>query len=133
MRKIYLSVLTLVISLLGTLVSCEGIEPDKPEIPNFSKYYNQSGLYLGIIGFNDILEEKEYVNLKIHSMRTYDDIYVARVAEAEKIPDTHLTLCKIDVGEIEVPKVEKVNGLIEVLCGAPDVRVGMLTAWIGKI
>ena len=60
MRKIYLSVLTLVISLLGTLVSCEGIEPDKPEIPNFSKYYNQSGLYLGIIGFNDILEEKEF-------------------------------------------------------------------------
>ena len=66
----------------------------------------------------------------IDETHKYDNIYVVRVVEAEKIPDTHLTLCKIDVGEIEIPKVEKVDGLIEVLCGAPNVRIGMLAAWI---
>ncbi len=61
----------------------------------------------------------------------YDKIYVAKVVTAEKIPDTHLTLCQIDVGDVEVPKVEKdANGLVQVLCGAPNVREGMLAAWI---
>ena len=61
----------------------------------------------------------------------YNNIYVAKVVEAEKIPDTHLTLCQIYVGDREVPKVEKdEDGLIQVVCGAPNVREGMLAAWI---
>ena len=51
----------------------------------------------------------------------YDKIYVVRVASAEKIPDTHLTLCKIDTGAKE---------LVQVVCGAPNVRAGMLAVWI---
>ena len=51
----------------------------------------------------------------------YNNIYVVRVASAEKIPDTHLTLCQIDNGGDE---------LIQVVCGAPNVREGMLAAWI---
>ena len=66
----------------------------------------------------------------IDETHKYDNIYAVRVAEAEKIPNTHLTLCKIDAGDVKIPKVEKVDGLIEVLCGAPNVRVGMLAAWI---
>ena len=37
----------------------------------------------------------------------YDNIFVVRVEKAEKIPDTHLTLCWINVGEVKIPKVEK--------------------------
>lgn len=63
----------------------------------------------------------------------YDKIYVTRVEAAEKIEGTHLTLCKINVGEAgkELAKVEAdENGLVQVMCGAPNVRVGMLAVWI---
>ena len=63
----------------------------------------------------------------------YDKIYVARVETAEKIEGTHLTLCKINVGEAgkELAKVEAdENGLVQVMCGAPNVRAGMLAVWI---
>ena len=57
----------------------------------------------------------------IDELHKYDNIYVVRVESAEKIPETHLTLCQINVGK------EK---LVQVLCGAPNVREGMLAAWI---
>ena len=66
----------------------------------------------------------------IDETHKYDNIYVVRVAKAEKIPDTHLTLCMIDTGGVEIPKVEMTDGLVQVLCGAPNVREGMLAAWI---
>ena len=57
----------------------------------------------------------------IDESHKYDKIYVVKVVTAEKIPDTHLTLCQIDYGADE---------LVQVLCGAPNVREGMLAAWI---
>lgn len=57
----------------------------------------------------------------IDETHKYDNIYVVRVEKAEKIPDTHLTLCQISDGGKE---------LVQVVCGAPNVRVGMLAAWI---
>ncbi len=57
----------------------------------------------------------------IDETHKYDNIYVVKVATAEKIDGTHLTLCQIDAGGDE---------LIQVVCGAPNVRVGMLAAWI---
>lgn len=67
----------------------------------------------------------------IDETHKYDKIYVVRVEHAEKIPETHLTLCKINAGAIDLPKVEKdADGLVQVLCGAPNVREGMLAAWI---
>ena len=43
----------------------------------------------------------------IDETHKYDNIFVVKVEKAEKIPDTHLTLCQINVGELEIPKVEK--------------------------
>ena len=57
----------------------------------------------------------------IDETHKYDKIYVVKVVEAEKIPDTHLTKCMIDCGKKE---------LVQVMCGAPNVREGMLAAWI---
>ena len=69
----------------------------------------------------------------INETHKYDKIYVARVETAEKIEGTHLTLCKINVGEVgkELAKVEAdENGLVQVMCGAPNARAGMLAVWI---
>ena len=51
----------------------------------------------------------------------YEGITVVKVAECEKIPETHLSLCQVDDGSGE---------LTQVVCGAPNVHRGMLTAWI---
>ena len=67
----------------------------------------------------------------IDETHKYDNIYIVRVEKAEKIPDTHLTLCQINVGDVEVPKVEKnAEGLVQVVCGAPNVHEEMLAVWI---
>ncbi|MBR2709056.1 phenylalanine--tRNA ligase subunit beta [Candidatus Saccharibacteria bacterium] len=57
----------------------------------------------------------------IDETHKYDKIYVVKVESCEKIPDTHLTLCQINVGK---------KDLVQVVCGAPNVREGMLAAWI---
>lgn len=50
----------------------------------------------------------------------YKGIKVVKVAECEKIPETHLSLCQIFDGEKNV----------QVVCGAPNVHAGMLAVWI---
>ena len=57
----------------------------------------------------------------IDETHKYDGIKVVRVESAEKIEGTHLTLCMVNDGSAE---------LTQVLCGAPNVREGMLAAWI---
>ena len=57
----------------------------------------------------------------IDETHKYDNIYIVKVVEAEKIPDTHLTRCMIDCGRKE---------LVQVMCGAPNVREGMMAVWI---
>ncbi|MBR3115652.1 phenylalanine--tRNA ligase subunit beta [Candidatus Saccharibacteria bacterium] len=57
----------------------------------------------------------------IDETHKYDNIYIVRVEKAEKIPETHLTLCQINSGG---------DDLMQVVCGAPNVREGMLAVWI---
>jgi phenylalanyl-tRNA synthetase beta chain len=49
-----------------------------------------------------------------------DDVCVARVLTAEKVEGTHLTLTTVDTGRY---------GVKQVICGAPNCRAGMLTAY----
>ena len=49
-----------------------------------------------------------------------DDVCVARVLTAEKVAGTHLTLTTVDTGRY---------GIKQVICGAPNCRAGMLTAY----
>ena len=51
----------------------------------------------------------------------YQGIRIVKVVECEAIPETHLHVCKIDAGE---------KDLIQVVCGAPNVRADMLAVWI---
>ena len=60
----------------------------------------------------------------------YQGIYIAKVVECEPIPETHLHLCKIDVGDKGVEFNPDQHGLVQVVCGAPNVHKGMLAVWI---
>ena len=66
----------------------------------------------------------------IDQTHKYDNVYIVEVVTAEKIPDTHLTLCRINDSGVAKDVPRDSDGLIQVMCGAPNVRVGMLTAWI---
>ena len=57
----------------------------------------------------------------IDETHKYDNIFVVKVESCEKIPETHLSLCQINNGGDE---------LVQVVCGASNVHVGMLAAWI---
>lgn len=53
--------------------------------------------------------------------KKYKGIKIVKVVSAEAIPETHLHLCQIDAGEKET---------VQVVCGAPNVRAGMLAVWL---
>ncbi len=63
--------------------------------------------------------------------KKYEGIVAAKVISCEKHPGAdRLKLCTIDIGgNSTVVKGDK-DGLVQVVCGAPNVRVGMLAAWI---
>lgn len=61
----------------------------------------------------------------------YQDVIVAKVIEAGSVPDSdHLNLCKIDDGGARKDVERDENGFIQVVCGAPNVRAGLLVAWL---
>jgi phenylalanyl-tRNA synthetase beta chain len=61
----------------------------------------------------------------------YKDIVVARVVSCEKHPDADkLSVCWIDDGR-KVENVERnQDGLVHIVCGAPNVAAGQLVAWL---
>ncbi len=61
----------------------------------------------------------------------YKDVIVAKVVECGPLENSdHLNVTKIDDGGV-VPDVERdENGLVQVVCGAPNVREGLLVAWL---
>lgn len=61
----------------------------------------------------------------------YEGILVAKVVSCDKHPNADkLNLCKIDDGGVEKDVVRDDNGYVQVVCGAPNVREGLLVAWI---
>ncbi len=61
----------------------------------------------------------------------YKKIYAAKVIDCEDIPETHLHLCKIDAGDKLNAEIDtEHNNYIQVVCGAPNVKKGMMAAWI---
>ena len=73
-----------------------------------------------------LVEIEEVINLG----EKYKDVLVARVASCEKHSDSdHLSVVKLDDGgKADVERDE--NGYVQVVCGAPNVREGLLVAWL---
>lgn len=63
--------------------------------------------------------------------RQYEGIVVAKVVSCEKHPNADkLALCKVDDGGVVKDVERDENGYVQVVCGAPNVREGLLVAWI---
>jgi len=61
----------------------------------------------------------------------YKDVIVVKVVECSPVPDSdHLNLTKIDDGGRAQNVERDENGLVQVVCGAPNVTAGMLAAWL---
>ncbi len=61
----------------------------------------------------------------------YQGIVIVKVAECRKLEDSdHLNVCLVDDGGKTVGVNREQSGLIQVVCGAPNVRVGMFVAWL---
>lgn len=63
--------------------------------------------------------------------RKFKKAYVVKVISAEPVEGTHLSLCKIDAGAKLNAEVDPEHaGYVQVVCGAPNVKAGMFTAWL---
>jgi len=61
----------------------------------------------------------------------YQGIVVVRVVTCEPHPDANkLSVCMIDDGGVVKSVPRDTHGLVQVVCGAPDVTAGILAAWI---
>ncbi len=61
----------------------------------------------------------------------YEGIVVAKVVSCEKHPNADkLSFCLVDDGNVTKDVNRNSEGLIEVVCGAPNVHADMLAAWI---
>ena len=61
----------------------------------------------------------------------YKGVVVARVVECAPLEGSdHLNVTKIDDGGVVTDIERDENGLVQVVCGAPNVRAGLLVAWL---
>lgn len=99
---------------------------------NWMKWYGGQGLDVPIdelverIGAQlGAVEEVEDLGAK------YQGVLVAKVVSCVDHPDSdHLHLCKIDDGGKAQDIERDENGHVQVVCGAPNVREGLMVAWL---
>jgi phenylalanyl-tRNA synthetase beta chain len=61
----------------------------------------------------------------------YKDVIIARVVSCVDMPDSnHLHICTIDDGGVRQGVERDDNGYVQVVCGAPNVREGLMVAWL---
>lgn len=74
-----------------------------------------------------LVEIEEVINLGAK----YKGIIIAKVIECAPLEGSdHLNITKIDDGGVAQGVERDENGLVQVVCGASNVRVGLLVAWI---
>ncbi|MEM6998022.1 MAG: phenylalanine--tRNA ligase subunit beta [Patescibacteria group bacterium] len=61
----------------------------------------------------------------------YKDVIIAKVVKCDKHPDADkLSVCLVDDGGTNKDVARNKDGLITVVCGAPNVRAGLFVAWL---
>lgn len=61
----------------------------------------------------------------------FDGVIIVKVVSSEKHPDADkLSICKVDDGKAVKDVERDDSGLVQVVCGAPNVHEGMLAAWL---
>ncbi len=93
-----------------------GVDPATYDV---SELVSRMGLQLGAI------EDVKNIGEK------YEGLLVVKVVECDKHPNADkLSVCLVDDGGVTQHVERNNDGLIQVVCGAPNVRAGMLAAWI---
>lgn len=63
--------------------------------------------------------------------KRYEGIVAAKVVSCQPHPDADkLQVCLIDDGGVTTNAKRNSDGLVEIVCGAPNIRQGMMAAWI---
>ncbi|MEO8105034.1 MAG: phenylalanine--tRNA ligase subunit beta [Candidatus Saccharibacteria bacterium] len=89
------------------------------ELPPVEELVEKIGAQLGAV--------EEVIDLGAR----YQGIVIVKVVECRKLEDSdHLNICLVDDGGNTPDIAREANGLIQVVCGAPNVRVGMFVAWL---
>ena len=89
------------------------------ELPPVDELAKHIGAQLGAVEETENLGEK------------YQGILVAKVVECVEHPDSdHMHVCKIDDGGKAQGVERDQNGHVQVVCGAPNVREGLLVVWL---
>jgi len=89
------------------------------ELPPIDEVVERIGAQLGAV------EEVENLGEK------YQGIIIVKVVECVEHPDSdHMHICKVDDGGKASDVERDDKGLVQVVCGAPNVRAGMLAAWL---
>jgi phenylalanyl-tRNA synthetase beta chain len=61
----------------------------------------------------------------------YKGVVIAKVVECNPLPESdHLNVTKIDDGNVAKDVERDENGLVQVVCGAPNVHAGMTVVWL---
>lgn len=103
-------------------------------ISEFNKRYSTTGDVLKIGA--DKLAEKIGSQLgaiedAILIGEKYQGIVIVKVVSSEKHPNADkLNVCRVDDGKVVHDAERGDDGLVQVVCGAPNVREGMLAAWL---
>ncbi len=63
--------------------------------------------------------------------KRFDGVLVAKVVDCRKHENSdHLNICNIDDGGVAQNVERDESGYVQVVCGAPNVRVGLMVAWL---
>ena len=74
-----------------------------------------------------LVEIEEVIDLG----KKYEGVIIAKVVECAPLEGSdHLNLTKIDDGGVAKDVERDENGLVQVVCGAPNVRAGLTVAWL---
>lgn len=93
-------------------------EYTKVDLP-INKLVEKIGNQLGAV--------EEFINLG----KKYEGILIVKVISSEKHPNgDKLSFCLVDDGRVNKKVKRNTDDLIEIVCGAPNVKAGMLAAWI---
>ncbi len=89
------------------------------ELPPIDKLVEKIGAQLG--GVDEVIDLGA----------RYRGIIVVKVVECAPMPDSdHLSICKVDDDKVAKDVERDANGLVQVVCGAPNIKAGMLVAWL---
>lgn len=96
------------------------------------KTTDQDTTAVGASGLHDLISSKLGAVEEMHNFGVkFAGVIIAHVVSCEKHPNAdRLNVCLIDDGGVAQDVERNNDGLVQVVCGAPNVRAGITVAWL---